>query len=109
MSLFKKSSDKSEVEKISERNFSAISFMQRHAEQTFYPVWFKMEKGKRVFKEQKEVQAFFDELGAEGVRALLAHSKLQELLMIVSDWKPLVPPYDYKVSEDGSVSIGELK
>lgn len=106
MGLFDAQVHLTDVEKVKAINASVVMVLKNHALQSFNFAWKKHnERMELVIKTKEEVQAFFDELGVDGAKALQAHAKEQELLHLVSNWDAIKPPYEFTVSKDGKVTI----
>lgn len=109
MALFEQPGQESDVKKSAILNYRLLSVLKSHAKETFDLAWKKKSGHVLVQKSKQEAQAFFDDLGIDGAKAMLAHSKEQELLILVSDWSPLIPPFLYVANQDGTVTIGDSR
>jgi len=56
----------------------------------------------------EEAQAVLDKFGSETVQLFLTHSQWQTFIKSVDEsYELLVPPYDYAINEDGTVTLSE--
>lgn len=108
MSIFQPA-QKTDIQHIIELNAEILLALENHARQSFNLAWKKLDDHHvLVIKSKEEAQELFTALGADGGRAMAAHAKEQELLMMISNWSPLIPPYAYSIDADGNVTIGDL-
>lgn len=87
------------VDTIIQTNISGLNRLIRNHERNFKLIW-----------NHPEItpQEIFDKFGESAIQLFQASAATQQYIQAVKpDYEPLVPPYNFEINEDGTVTVGE--
>lgn len=97
MSLIKRPTPPTEIEKIQMANTQCLNVMKATAKNTFDLFW---------NNPRKTAQEICDQFNTDASKAFDLHAGLQQLIYAIDNtWVPLTPLVPYTVNENGSVTI----